>query len=205
MRRMADNPDETRRLGVRARADAEKLTWKSVTAELAASIEKTHAQFYANRTSALDAMPAAPDLTLVLCVLDDAAAARTLNYLATLATSNVRVLCLFTRYARVDDVMRARKNGFVYYRWDGTPANAKVIARSIVGRSWIFIVNPGERLTGRLDALASFLLSQPDGIDEVVVPASDGSTQSRAFHVRPQGEPSGKTVYAGVSVRLSAE
>jgi glycosyltransferase involved in cell wall biosynthesis len=205
MRRMVANPEERRRLGDRARADAEKLTWKSVTAELAASIEKTHVQFHANRTSALDAMPAAPDLTLVLCVLDDAAAARTLNYLGTLATSNVRVLCLFTRYARVADVMRARKNGFVYYRWDGTLANAKVIARSIVGRSWIFIVNPGERLTGRLDALASFLLSQPGGIDEVVVPASDGSTQSRAFHVRPQGEPSGKTVYPGVSVRLSAE
>ena len=205
MRRMTDNPEATRRLGARARADAEKLTWKSVTAELASSIEKTHAQFHATRTSALDAMPAAPDLTLVLCVLDDAAAARTLDYLTTLATPSVRVLCLFTRYARVDDVMRARKTGFVYYRWDGTLANAKVIARSIVGRSWIFIVNPAERLLGRLDALTSFLLSQPAGIDEVVVPVDDGSTQSRAYHVRPQGEPSGKTVYTGVSVRLLAE
>jgi glycosyltransferase involved in cell wall biosynthesis len=203
MRRMADNHAETRRLGARARADAEKLTWKSVTAELASSIEKTHAQFHADTTSALDAMPAAPDLTLVLCVLDDAAAARTLDYLRTLSTPNVRVLCLFTRYAHVGDVMRARKNGFVYYRWDGTLANAKVIARSIVGRSWIFIVNPGEKLTGRLDALTSFLRSQPEGIDQVAVPVSDGSTQSRAFHVRPQGEPSGKSVYTGLSVRLS--
>ena len=176
-----------------------------VTAELAVSIEKTYAQFHADRTSALDAMPAAPDLTLVLCVLDDADAARTLSYLKTLAAPNLRVLCLFTRYARVDDVMRARKNGFVYYRWDGTLANAKVIARSIVGRSWIFIVNPGERLVGRLDALTSFLCSQPRGIDEVVVPVTGDSRQSRAFHVRPQGETSGKTVYTGLSVRLSAE
>ncbi|MGK2962272.1 MAG: glycosyltransferase family 4 protein [Gemmatimonadaceae bacterium] len=205
MRRMADHPAETRRLGSRARADAENLTWKSVTAGIAASIEKTYGQFHADRKSAFDAMPAAPDLTLVLCVLDDAAAARTLDYLSTLATPNVHVLCLFTRYARVDDVMRARQNGFVYYRWDGTLANAKVIARSIVGRSWIFIVSPGERLIGRLDALTSFLRSQPAGIDEVVVPATDGSTQSRAFHVRPQGEPSGKSVYTGLSVRLAAE
>lgn len=205
MRRMADNPAETRRLGNRARADAEKLTWASVTAELAGSIEKTHTQFHANRTSALDAMPAVPELTLVLCVLDDADAARTMNYLSTLVTPNVRVLCLFTRYARVGDVMKARKNGFVYYRWDGTLANAKVIARSIVGRSWIFVVNPGERLIGRLDALTGFLLSQPAGIDEVAVPVTGGSTESRAFHVRPQGEPSGKTVYPGMSVRLLAE
>ena len=201
MRGIFEHPAETRRLGAQARVDAERLTWKAVTADLAASIERTHSDFHSRRSSATDssaAAAAAPRLTVVLRVLDDADAGDSLDYLKTLR--GVRVLCLFTRYARIRDVTRARKYGFVYYRWDGTVENAKIIARSIMGRSWIALIDTGERITGDLTSLIGFLDAQSRDVTDVAIAGPDGSDETRIFHVRPQGESSGKTRYSGVSV-----
>lgn len=113
-----------------ARSDCEtRLTWKAVSADFSAQIEECFASYQGERAPVDQST--APGVTLVLCVMDDEPAQASLDYLeATRGQS--RVLCLFTRYARIDDVMRARKHGFAYYRWDGTMDNALVIARSIV-------------------------------------------------------------------------
>ena len=92
-------------------------------------------------------LPAEPQVTLILCVMDDESAKESLDYLATLSHSKYRTLCLFTRYARIDDVMRARKHGFAYYRWNGTVDNALTIARSIVGQTQAGILYTGEKVT----------------------------------------------------------
>jgi glycosyltransferase involved in cell wall biosynthesis len=202
MRRLFENPAETRSLGKRARADVEKLTWPEVTRGISGAIERTHREYHemgkANPVSEPE-----PGLTLVLTILDDADARRSLDYLNTLASRHIRVLCLFTRYARLDDVMRARKYGFVYYRWDGTLENCKVIARSIVGRSWILVLDIDETISGKLDEALKFLESQPSDIAEVGVRNEAGAEESRFFHVRPQGEPSLRTVYSGLEIRRS--
>jgi hypothetical protein len=204
MRRLFENRQLTERLGARARSDAERLTWPAVTRELAHSIERTHLEFHERSVNerALAQSSAEPSrLTLVLCVLDDANAEKSLDYLRVTAGNRMRVLCLFTRYARLQDVMRARKYGFVYYRWDGTIENAKVIARSIVGRSWIAVLNPGEKLSGSLDDAVAFLEAQPPAIAEVSIPVSSGGTEPRLYHVRAQGELSEKTEYSGLVIR----
>ena len=143
MRSMFENRDRTRELGTQSRMDAMNLTWRAVTQGLAKSIATTHAQFRsATETSA--PITAAPPLTVVLRIMDDVDATDTIDYLSTIR--GVRVLCLFTRYARLDDVKRARGHGFVYYRWDGSDENAKVIARSVLGEGSVVMLNVGERL-----------------------------------------------------------
>ena len=143
MRSMFENRDRTRELGTQSRMDAMNLTWRAVTQGLAKSIATTHAQFRsATETSA--PITAAPPLTVVLRIMDDVDARDTIDYLSTIR--GVRVLCLFTRYARLDDVKRARGHGFVYYRWDGSDENAKVIARSVLGEGRVVMLNVGERL-----------------------------------------------------------
>ncbi len=196
MRHMYQNPEDAVRKGRQARADASRLTWKSVTHQLAKSIEKTHAEFSPPASAGL----VAQKLTIVLCALDDADARRSLDYLKSLAGDGIGVLCLFTRYARVKDVLRARDHGFVYYRWDGTIENCKTIARSIVGRSWIAVIEPTERFSGELNHMIAYLDSLPSGIAEVSLETRNGR-EFRVFHVRPQGEPSEKIEYSGLSVR----
>ncbi len=196
MRYMLENPEDVRRKSVKARADTAKLTWKSVTQQLAKSIETTHTEFSPLAATRIENAR----LTIVLCVLDDADARKSLNYVKSLANEGIRALCLFTRYARVNDVLLARKHGFVYYRWDGTIENCKVIARSIVGRSWIAVLQPGEKFTEELRGLTDFLATLPPEVAEVSL-ETEGGREPRVFHVRPQGEPSEKIEYSGLSVR----
>ena len=201
MRRLFEDAGLTRRLSRQARTDAEKLTWPAVTRELTQVIERTHREYHGRDGRESTQSSSEPShLTLVLCVLDDARAAESLDYLRKISSNGTRVLCLFTRYARLADVMRARRYGFVYYRWDGTLDNAKVIARSIVGRSWIAVLTPGEKLTGSLTALADFLRAQSPAIAEVAIATRNGS-EPRLFHLRPHGEVSEKTEYSGLVVR----
>jgi hypothetical protein len=105
------------------------------------------------------------------------------------------VLCLFTRYARIDDVLRARKHGFAYYRWNGTLDNALVIARSIVGRTWAGLLENGERLSGDLSSMTAFLNSQPPDVTTVTV-----NGKPRFFHLRPEDEQGGSVSYSGLSI-----
>ncbi len=196
MRQMYEDPELVSLKGQQARADASKLTWTSVTRELSASIEQTHAGYSPRASVPL----ATRKLTIVLCVLDDADARQSLDYLKSLSGETIRILCLFTRYARVIDVLLARRYGFVYYRWDGTIENCRVIARSIVGRSWIAVLEPDEKFNGDLSHLISYLDDLPPAVAEVSLDTRTGK-ELRVFHVRPQGEPSEKIEYSGLSVR----
>jgi hypothetical protein len=154
-------------------------------------IERTHAEFHAQPQ--IESVPAhsaavSQEVTLVLCVHDDIKIRKSLQYLREMACNGFRVLCLFTRYARLQDVIRARDYGFVNYRWDGTLENGKLIARSIYGRHWIVILNPGEKIVGDSTTLLNFLESQPPEIAEVSVSCVDNRMEPRLFHVRPPGE-----------------
>ena len=194
MRTVYTNRSQARDKARQARADCEsRLTWKAVTQQFSRRIEETHARYHRDGQLAIPALPAG--LTIVLCVMDDESAARSLDYLARLRTKPVRVLCLFTRYARIDDVLRARKYGFAYYRWNGTLDNALVIARSIVGRTWVGVLANGEKLSGDLSSVISFLDSQPPAVTSVTI---DG--KSRFFHLRPEDEQGSTVSYSGLSI-----
>src|SRR4029078_3391924 len=104
------------------------LTWKAVSADFSTRIEECFGTFHKNPHEPAEL----PAETLVLCVMDDESAAEALDYLNRTRTKSSRVLCLFTLDALIKDVMRARKYGFAYYRWDGTRDNALAIGRSIV-------------------------------------------------------------------------
>jgi glycosyltransferase involved in cell wall biosynthesis len=193
MREVYTYRDQARQKAGAARAECEsRLTWKAVTAEFSQCIEDTHRRYDGGRRSAETYQQ--PKLTVVLCILDDESASKSLDYLAQLGKS-IRVLCLFTRYARIDDVLRARKYGFAYYRWNGTLDNALVIARSIIGRTWIGVVNNGERLSGNIESLIAFLDAQPATVSSV---STGGKT--RFFHLRPEGETGEVVSYNGLSI-----
>jgi glycosyltransferase involved in cell wall biosynthesis len=145
LRRMFEDRAATRELGERARSTAEALSWQRVTEWFSGSIAATHSEFHAGNAGS-SPIPPAPSITLVLRVMDDIDVRDTLDHLATLR--GVRVLCLFTRYARLADIERARRYGFVYYRWDGSDSNARVIARSVMGNGQIILLNPGDRIDG---------------------------------------------------------
>jgi glycosyltransferase involved in cell wall biosynthesis/small nuclear ribonucleoprotein (snRNP)-like protein len=194
MRQVYTHRRQARDKARRARADCEtRLTWEAVTTEFSRRIEETHSRYHGNASTADRVTPI--ELTLVLCVMDDESAARSLDYLAKLSHKSIRVLCLFTRYARIDDVLRARKYGFAYYRWNGTLDNALVIARSIVGRTWIAVLNNGEKLSGELSSMTEFLNAQPETVTTVTI---DG--EPRFFHLRPESERGSSVSYSGLSI-----
>ena len=176
-----------------ARAECEsRLTWQAVTAEFSQHIEETYERYH-DQNRPVDGRQESR-LTLALCIMDDESAAKSLDYLARLGDS-IRVLCLFTRYARTDDVLRARKHGFSYYRWNGTLDNALVIARSIVGRKWIGVLNNGERLFGSFQPLVAFLESQPASVATVSI-----NGEARFYHLRPESEAGETVLYGGLSI-----
>jgi glycosyltransferase involved in cell wall biosynthesis len=191
MRHLFESPEDVDRLGKRARSDVEKFSWSHVTRQFSEIIEQTHADFHAkfpgqpSRTGALEDRQ---KITLALCIHDDQNVRKSLDYLRGMSASGFQVLCLFTRYARLRDVMRARDYGFVNYRWDGTLENCKVIARSLFGRHWIIVLNPNEKMVGDTTTLLNFLNSQPPEIAEVSVSCADDRPEPRIFHVRPPGE-----------------
>jgi hypothetical protein len=118
-----------------------------VSADFSKIIEDTHRRYADGGSVTRPQIPQEPPLTMILCVMDDEPATESLDYLARLHRSTHRMLCLFTRYARIEDVMRARRHGFAYYRWDGTLDNALIIARSIVGRTQAGVLYVGEKIS----------------------------------------------------------
>jgi glycosyltransferase involved in cell wall biosynthesis len=148
MRDIYDNEASAITRARQARVDCEtRLTWAKVSADFSNIIEDTHRRYAERREHDRPTLPEEPPVTLILCVMDDESAKESLDYLATLDRSAHRMLCLFTRYARIDDVMRARQHGFAYYRWDGTLDNALIIARSIVGRTQAGVLHVGEKIS----------------------------------------------------------
>jgi hypothetical protein len=168
-----------------------------VSADFSRKIEETHQRHYGAKRAGESITPPEPQLTLILCVIDDESAKDSLDYLSGISKLGHRVLCLFTRYARIDDVMRARRHGFAYYRWNGTTDNALVIARSIVGRSWAGVLNTGEKLSGDSKALTAFLYAQPANVTQVTL---EGDAEPRFFHLRPDTETGSTISYPGLAI-----
>jgi hypothetical protein len=199
MRRLFANPETARRLGQRARSDVEKLTWSAVTSDLSRSIARMHAEYHAGNSRFDNGR--GRELIIALAVMDDEPAGDSLDYLrsVTRGRPETAVLALFTRYAQLRDVVRARRHGFVTYRWNGTAENLSTTARSIFGEAWVLILNPGEKIHGEIASLVDFLDSLPADIDEVTLPVENGGS-ARLIHVRPPGDPSGKVEYEGISI-----
>ena len=198
MRDVYENEPRAIRRAQKARANCEsRLTWQRVSADISTVIEETHRRYHEGKGLNGLSAPAEPQLTLILGVVDDEPAKESLDYLAKLSKLGYRILCLFTRYARIDDVMRAREHGFAYYRWNGTVDNALVIARSIVGRTWAGMLYTGEKLSGDLQAVTSFLYAQPETVSHVTL---NGIDEARLFHLRPETETGATVSYAGLAV-----
>jgi hypothetical protein len=111
------------------------------------------------------------------------------------------VLCLFTRSARLSDVDRARDNGFVSYRWDGTATNVRVIARGVLGRSWVGILRVGEKIHGNGKALRQFLDALPSEVGEVEIPVNSAN-EARIVRLQPSSIASRRVEYA--EIRLTS-
>jgi hypothetical protein len=123
-------------------------------------------------------------LSWVLCVHDDELAAESIKYLRKIKTSDNEVLCLFTRYARLADIMLARRRGFLFHRWDGSYTDCKATVQSTILTPWAGILYSGEKIEGDLESLIGFLEVQPEEVCEVLVPCGNGSYQPR--FIRPQ-------------------
>lgn len=183
MRSVYENEDAALAKARQGREDCEtRLTWQQVSADFSRIIEDTHRRYQDRREMRRVLAPEEPPLTIILCVMDDESAKSSLDSLATLSKRGHRVLCLFTRYARIRDVMRARRHGFAYYRWNGTLDNALVIARSIVGDTWAGVLHTGEKLAGDTRAMSSFLHAQPESVRQVTITGDD---KPRFFRLHP--------------------
>jgi hypothetical protein len=183
MRHVFENREEAYEKGLRARRDCEKhYTWDQTAIEIANVLEKTHAPGLKRsiRISKWnDSKPQSVSLSWVLCVPDDMPIAQTVRYLRKRKTANNEVLCLFTRYARFEDVMLARKSGFLFHRWDGSYPNCKATIQSVILTPWVGILYPGEKIEGQLESLIAFLEAQPREVCEVLVACHNGSKEPR--------------------------
>jgi glycosyltransferase involved in cell wall biosynthesis len=199
MRRVVENETEAQEKATRARRACEtEFTWEKVTEQFSGLIERTHESFRSD-PGARRPVERTP-FAWVLQVEDDEPAKSSLDYIRSVRSQSSRVLCLFTRYARLDDVKRARNHGFVYYRWDGTTENTRVISRGVLGRTWIGLLRPNEKIDGSETDLVRFLGSLPAHIGEVEVTDANGQSEVRFIHLRPTGEPVERVQYDGLRI-----
>lgn len=192
MRRVFEHESEARQRAVVARAQCEaRFGWDRVSRDFARVVEATHALAAkppATPSPARVEKAASEQLSWVLGVTDDEACAPSLAYLKAKSTEATRVLCLFTRYARLEDVCRARQLGFMFYRWDATIEHARLIARSLVGSGWIGVLFPGEKVTGDEPLLEAFLAAQPESVVEVQIDVGGPERDARFFRIGDRGE-----------------
>ncbi len=191
MRRLFESPGEVNRLGEQARRDALAMSWRVVGERVGALLERAYREAGTDQPLAYTAghlgepaSLASAKLTLVLCVMDDESARSTLKHLAAIGDVGIRVMCLFTRYARIKDVLQSRRHGFINYRWDGTTANAISICRSVLGPGWLLLLKPGERLRGDLSKLHQALGTIPPEVSEMTVQCAGGAHEPRIVHTR---------------------
>jgi len=203
MRRMFESPDLVRRMGEQARQDAAALTWQRVGSAVSGLLMRAceDARESGQRVTGENAMYEEGRLTIVLCVLDDERAVPSLKILRTMQGAGVRAMCLFTRYARVRDVLRARRHGFLNYRWDGTVDNARSICRSVLGRHWFVLLYNGEKLEGDLANLRAALAALPPEVGELTVSCTGSGREPRIFHARDRHEPSEQAHYEEIEIR----
>lgn len=209
MRRLFESPDEVKRLGEQARQDAVAMSWRRVGERVSGLLGRVY-QDWACRESGKNQAHAHAGtrvertrLTVVLCVMDDESARSALKHLSAISDPGIRVMCLFTRYARIKDVLRSRRHGFINYRWDGTTINAKSICRSVLGPGWLLLLKPGERIGGKLSELLQSLDGLPADVSEMTVQCAGGEREPRILHNRAaegSSVPNGSTHYPDLRI-----
>jgi glycosyltransferase involved in cell wall biosynthesis len=189
MRHVFENRQEAYQKGLLGRNDCEKYySWDRTAIEISKIIEETYSKSQKGSTYNLATKclkPLSNSLSWVLCVPDDISIAESLPHLRKKKTPNNDILCLFTRYARFKDIMLARKNGFLFHRWDGSISNCNAIVRSVILNPWVGILYPGEKIEGQLTNLVAFLEAQPKEVCEVLVPCSSGINEPRFIRSQP--------------------
>jgi glycosyltransferase involved in cell wall biosynthesis len=200
MRAVLERPDEARRRAERARRDCEeRYSWARVSADLARAVEATHA-LGAGRTPPPAA--ARSSLAWLLGIVDDEPCRADLRRLArAVEGSTTPAVALFTRYAQASDVMLARRLGFLVYRWDATPANARRIAGSLLGPGWVALLRSGERFEGDVAAVEAFLAELPDDVAAVALDGEGAREEPRVMRVGRVTEP--RRTVAGPAWRIA--
>ena len=192
MRHVVEHEAEARQRAMLARSECEaRFGWDRVSRAFARVVDETHA--IASRRPESVPRPGGEDtatrrVSWVLGVTDDEACAASLAYLKARSTGSTRVVCLFTRYARLEDVRRARELGFLFYRWDATIEHCRLIARSLLGPGWIGVLFPGERIAGDEAALEAFLAAQPPSVSEARVEVAGAGRDGRFHRIGGRGD-----------------
>ncbi|MGH7902404.1 MAG: glycosyltransferase family 4 protein [Thermodesulfobacteriota bacterium] len=183
MRHTFENRKETFEKGKQARMYCEKhYTWDRTALEISKIIETTYNQSIKQRSRIPEnsnGKQKNTPLSWVLCVLDDISVSKSIKYLRSIKAADSDVLCLFTRYSHFEDVMLARKNGFLFHQWDGTYTNCQANIKSIILTPWVGILYPDEEIEGQLQNLIKFLEAQPKEVYEVLVQCNNGNYEPR--------------------------
>lgn len=205
MRHVFEHRREADEKGREGRRTCEaRYSWDRTGVETARVLERTHAgarRRPAGRHQAGSSPSNADLVSWVLRVPDDVPLAASVAHLRARKSANNDVLCLFTRYARVQDILLARRNGFLFHRWDGTDKDCRAVIRAVIPNPWAGLLQPGERLDGDPETLGDFLASQPDEVCEVRVPCDSGHHEPRFVRARPRGTATRTREFAGVRIR----
>ncbi|HWP93463.1 MAG TPA: glycosyltransferase family 4 protein [Thermodesulfobacteriota bacterium] len=204
MRHIFENPKEARERGRQGRRDCERYyTWDHTAREIANILEETYVHNnkpYVSIQQKNGRKLKSISLSWVLCVHDDELAAESIKYLRKIKTSDNEVLCLFTRYARLADIMLARRSGFLFHRWDGSYTDCKATVQSTILTPWAGILYSGEKIEGDLESLIGFLEIQPEEVCEVLVPCGNGSNQPRFIRSQPPTVNTEKRIFKKVII-----
>lgn len=191
MRHVFENRKEAYKKGLQGRIDCEKnYTWDQTAVKIADVIEKTYedkkripkisdSHLENNKSSSV---------SWVLCVPDDTTIKNSIDFLNKMKAKGNEILCLFTRYSRFKDIMLARKNGFLYHRWDGSFSNCKAVIQNILLTPWAVILYPGEKINGKPEDLVDFLNLQAKSVCEIKVHIPNGSYEVRFIRTQPSTE-----------------
>ncbi len=205
MRHVFENRQEAYQKGLRGRNDCEKYyTWDRTAIEISKTIKETYSnrQKQSTDNSARKQLkPLSNSISWILCVPDDMSITGSIPHLRKKKTPDNDILCLFTRYARFKDIMLARKNGFLFHRWDGSYSNCKVIVQAIILNPWVGILYPGEKIEGQLENLVAFLEAQPKEVCEVLVPCDSGINEPRFIRSQPSTANPEQRIFKGITVR----
>jgi glycosyltransferase involved in cell wall biosynthesis len=207
MRRVFENREEAYKKGLKGRRNCEEnYSWAKTAIELSKVIEKTYKSHKEKSKTILESeeLKKKPTtLSWVLCVPDDMPISSAIKYLKYIKNVNTEVLCLFTRYARFEDIIRARQNGFLFHRWDGTQSNCKAIIQRVILTPWVGILYPNEKIVGSLERLFRFLETQPKEVYEILVLCPDSANESRFSRSRPVTSKPENRIFHEISISIS--
>ena len=209
MRHVFENESEAKQRAIKARENLERqFSWDIAAEKFSRLIKKTYEdsrKSHAKSFARPSAVSVKPGLSWILCVLDTTPVKRSLGYLKEKKKNSDNILCLYTRYASVKDILRARNHRYLFYNWDGSRKNCESVATSLLGKGWKGIIYPGEETEGDEQRLASFLASLPDAVTRVSVICSNGKEESRFFRYEAPGMTSKSLFYNEFCIRCEIE